>query len=106
MTDLGLTSAGFIYLHTLFVERGRIETTWAVLRKFGYNDKVELREDLTTLSIPQSDDVRLMLSEATFEFLKTLFERSDKDRDGELNDIEQNAIFVGMGENPFVTGQV
>lgn len=34
-----MTEIGFIFLHTLFVQRGRMETTWAVLRKFGYDDE-------------------------------------------------------------------
>ena len=42
----GLTLTGFLYLHALFIERGRLETTWTVLRKFGYNDEIELRDDV------------------------------------------------------------
>lgn len=37
--------AGFLYLHLLFIERGRHETTWTVLRKFGYNENVKLGEE-------------------------------------------------------------
>ena len=40
-----LTQEGFIYLHSLFVQRGRLETIWAVLRAFGYDDSVSLRKD-------------------------------------------------------------
>ena len=42
----GLTLTGFLFLHALFIERGRLETTWTVLRKFGYNDEIKLRDDL------------------------------------------------------------
>ena len=38
----GLTLEGFIFLHALFIERGRLETTWAVLRRFGYGDSLHL----------------------------------------------------------------
>ena len=31
----GLTLPGFLFLHALFIERGRLETTWAVLRRWG-----------------------------------------------------------------------
>jgi EF hand associated len=31
----GLLFPGFMYLHTLFLTRGRLESTWAVLRLFG-----------------------------------------------------------------------
>ena len=45
VTNNGLTELGFLYLHTLFIQRGRLETTWAVLRTFGYGDDLTLRED-------------------------------------------------------------
>lgn len=44
--DSGLTLTGFLFLHALFIERGRLETTWTVLRKFGYDDEIKLRDDL------------------------------------------------------------
>lgn len=40
----GLTEAGFLYLHTMFIQRGRLETTWTVLRKFGYAEDLRLTE--------------------------------------------------------------
>lgn len=42
----GLTLSGFLFLHALFIERGRLETTWAVLRKFGYNDDLRICDEL------------------------------------------------------------
>jgi hypothetical protein len=30
----GLSLPGFLFLHALFIERGRLETTWAVLRRW------------------------------------------------------------------------
>jgi len=60
VNENGLTLTGFLFLHHLFIERGRLETTWTVLRKFGYNDEITLRDDI--LSIPSwkraSDQVR------------------------------------------------
>ncbi|KAK6139335.1 hypothetical protein DH2020_026927 [Rehmannia glutinosa] len=43
--DRGLTLTGFLFLHALFIEKGRLETTWTVLRKFGYNNEIRLRDD-------------------------------------------------------------
>lgn len=40
----GLTETGFLYLHTMFIQRGRLETTWTVLRKFGYAEDLRLTE--------------------------------------------------------------
>lgn len=45
VNENGLTEIGFLFLHTLFIQRGRLETTWTVLRKFGYGDDLSLRED-------------------------------------------------------------
>lgn len=42
--DDGLTEAGFLYLHTIFIQRGRLETTWTVMRKFGYAEDLRLTE--------------------------------------------------------------
>lgn len=46
--DGGLTEAGFLYLHTIFIQRGRLETTWTVLRKFGYAEDLRLKEEYLT----------------------------------------------------------
>lgn len=40
-----VTLKGFLYLHSLFIQRGRNETTWTVLRKFGYNDSLNISKD-------------------------------------------------------------
>lgn len=38
VVERGLTLEGFLFLHVLFIERGRLESTWAVLRRFGECD--------------------------------------------------------------------
>lgn len=43
--SLTLNTAGFLFLHTLFIQRGRHETTWTVLRRFGYDDDLELMQE-------------------------------------------------------------
>lgn len=43
--DDGLTKEGFLTLHLLFIQRGRHETAWTVLRKFGYDDTLQLSKD-------------------------------------------------------------
>lgn len=40
----GLTELGFLYLHTIFIQKGRLETTWTVLRRFGYAEDLRLTE--------------------------------------------------------------
>ncbi len=53
----GLTLPGFLFLHTLFIERGRLETTWQVLRRFGYDDTLHLSQDtLDEVNFQRSPD--------------------------------------------------
>ncbi|XP_022868142.1 mitochondrial Rho GTPase 1-like isoform X2 [Olea europaea var. sylvestris] len=54
--DRGLTLTGFLFLHALFIEKGRLETTWTVLRKFGYNNEIRLRDDQLPLPIKRYPD--------------------------------------------------
>jgi mitochondrial Rho GTPase 1 len=46
VNNKGLTLAGFLFLQALFIERARLETTWAVLRKFGYNNQLHLSDEV------------------------------------------------------------
>ena len=41
----GLSLKGFLTLNGLFIQRGRHETTWTILRKFGYDDDLSLHRD-------------------------------------------------------------
>lgn len=50
VNERGLTLAGFLFLHALFIEKGRLETTWTVLRKFGYNNDIKLADELIPYS--------------------------------------------------------
>ncbi|KAF0300777.1 Mitochondrial Rho GTPase [Amphibalanus amphitrite] len=45
VVDDALTLDGFLFLHCLFIQRGRHETTWTVLRKFGYGDDLTLTKE-------------------------------------------------------------
>lgn len=45
VNERGLTLEGFLFLHALYIEKGRTETTWIVLRAFGYNDDIKLEDD-------------------------------------------------------------
>lgn len=56
VTDLGLTLPGFLLFFSLFIERGRPEAAWAILRKCGYNDSLELSTELLPVPAKQSPD--------------------------------------------------
>lgn len=53
---------GFLFLHTLFIQRGRLETTWTVLRQFGYGDDLTLRESFLC---PRYEPSLVLLDPAT-----------------------------------------
>lgn len=61
VTDLGLTLPGFLFLFSLFIERGRPETAWAILRKFGYNDSLELNSESLPIPAKHSPDQACVL---------------------------------------------
>lgn len=70
VNDLGLTLEGFLFLHTLFIEKGRLETTWSVLRKFGYDDELKIRDDLLPVSSKHApDQVSLSYTQLTIDFI-------------------------------------
>lgn len=56
VNDFGLTLTGFLFLHALFIEKGRLETTWTVLRKFGYNDDLKLQDDFLSIPFKKAPD--------------------------------------------------
>ena len=94
--DGGLTEIGFLYLHTIFIQRGRLETTWTVLRRFGYAEDLKLTESfllpkyvgcyplnkLTNLPIELRFDVppdcSVELSPLGYQFFTEIFEIFDK----------------------------
>ncbi|RSH95470.1 ERMES complex Ca(2+)-binding regulatory GTPase gem1 [Saitozyma podzolica] len=83
----GITEMGFLYLHTSFIQRGRMETTWTVLRKFGYGEGLDLREDFLA---------------PRFDFLTDIFEAYDKDQDGALSQSELDDLFSTSPGNPWL----
>lgn len=56
VNENGLTLSGFLFLHALFIEKGRLETTWTVLRKFGYNNDIRLADDQLLPPIKKTPD--------------------------------------------------
>lgn len=46
VNERGLTLTRFLFLHALFIEKGRLDTTWTVLRNFWYNNEIRLAKEL------------------------------------------------------------
>ncbi|XP_055763451.1 mitochondrial Rho GTPase 1-A-like isoform X2 [Salvelinus fontinalis] len=92
--DIGLTLKGFLFLHTLFIQRGRHETTWTVLRRFGYDDDLELHQDyLFPLTLKVPPDCTTELNHNAYLFLQSVFDKHDKDRDCALSPEELKGLF-------------
>ncbi|KAJ3071155.1 ERMES complex Ca(2+)-binding regulatory GTPase gem1 [Podochytrium sp. JEL0797] len=93
VTEFGLTEIGFLYLHMLFIQRGRLETTWTVLRQFGYGDDLSLKEDFLWPAIEVPPECSVELSSAGYQFFTDLFQTFDQDKDGALKNTELDALF-------------
>uniref|UniRef100_A0A2K5Y318 Mitochondrial Rho GTPase 2 n=1 Tax=Mandrillus leucophaeus TaxID=9568 RepID=A0A2K5Y318_MANLE len=63
-----LTLDGFLFLNTLFIQRGRHETTWTILRSFGYSD--------TLLHVPPGCSTEL--NHLGYQFVQRVFEKHDQ----------------------------
>lgn len=89
----GITQRGFLFLHTLFIQRGRHETTWTVLRKFGYDDNLSLNKDYLWphLKVPLGSTTEL--THQGYTFFSALFDKYDEDGDGCLSPTELQNLF-------------
>ncbi|KAM6494240.1 EF hand associated domain containing protein [Amanita muscaria] len=99
--DEGLTETGFLYLHTIFIQRGRLETTWTVLRKFGYAEDLRLTEGFLSPKFDVHPDCSVELSPLGYQFFTDIFETFDKDQDGALNAEELEELFSTSPGNPW-----
>ncbi|XP_065199463.1 mitochondrial Rho GTPase isoform X2 [Planococcus citri] len=88
-----ITLAGFLFLHNLFMQRGRSQTTWAVLRRFGYQENLDISKEYLYPKLTVPNGCSVELSHKGYQFLSSLFERYDKDKDGALCPKEVEAIF-------------
>lgn len=102
----GLSLAGFLFLHALFIERGRLETTWAVLRKYGYGIDLRLSPevlDRPSVTVSGSDQV-VELTEAGRKFFTDIFEKFDADGDDVLSAREREEMFSTAPEEYVLSG--
>lgn len=93
LANNGLTLQGFLYLQILFIQRGRHETTWTTLRKFGYDDNLKMNPDYLYPQIVVGEGCSTELTYAGYQFLQNLFEKYDKDHDGCLSPAELQELF-------------
>ncbi|CAN1784020.1 Mitochondrial Rho GTPase 1 [Linum perenne] len=100
VNERGLTLTGFLFLHALFIEKGRLETTWTVLRKFGYNNDIKLDDDLIP-SFKQAPDQMIQFTEGDYFFLRILTKLVLSWQDNNLRPTELDDIFSTAPESPW-----
>ncbi|KAM9724965.1 mitochondrial Rho GTPase 2 isoform 1-T1 [Dama dama] len=91
--DDRLTLDGFLFLNTLFIQRGRHETTWTILRRFGYGDSLELTADYLCPPLHVPPGCSAELNHRGYQFVQRMFEKHDQDRDGALSLAELQSLF-------------
>ncbi|XP_040491552.1 mitochondrial Rho GTPase 2 isoform X5 [Ursus maritimus] len=91
--DDRLTLDGFLFLNTLFIQRGRHETTWTILRRFGYGDTLELTPDYLVPPLHVPPGCSTELNHLGYQFVQRVFEKHDQDHDGCLSSAELESFF-------------
>ena len=96
----GLTLPGFLYLHALFIEHGRADTVWAVLRCFGYDTSLRLSTDALggagfcdKLQSARPPDAAVELSDRAAAFLDAAFAHA-AGSGGALHSLQLESLFV------------
>lgn len=92
VADGGLTLKGFLFTHT-FIQRGRHETTWTVLRRFGYDDDLDLTPEYLFPLLKIPPDCTTELNHHAYLFLQSTFDKHDLDRDCALSPDELKDLF-------------
>nr|AUS89406.1 MIRO GTPase 2-like protein [Sesuvium portulacastrum] len=102
--ERGLTLRGFLFLHALFIEKGRLETTWTVLRKFGYNNDIRLDDDFLPPSFKRAPDQSVELTNDAVECLKVIFSMYDTNNDGAIRPGDVEDLFSTAPDCPWSEG--
>ncbi|KAL3636033.1 hypothetical protein CASFOL_020580 [Castilleja foliolosa] len=97
----GFTLEGFQILHCVFVDDLLMERAWTVLRKFGYNNEIRLRDDLLPPPIKRYPDQSVELTNEAVEFLRNIFIAYDVNCIGALSSSQIEDLFSTAPENPF-----
>ncbi|KAL5135012.1 Mitochondrial Rho GTPase 2 [Glycine soja] len=97
----GLTFPGFIYVHNMFLKKGRPETLWAVLRDFGYDNNLKLMDDFLPIPSKRALDQSVELTGEAVEFLNGIFRLLDTDKDRALQPAEVDKLFCTAPESPW-----
>ena len=90
--DGKFTIPGFLAIFDVFISQNRLDVVWQALRKFGYDDDLNLHAPDSVLA-PADDSQGWKLSSSAKRFLAALFHQFDSDKDGILSPDDILAIF-------------
>lgn len=92
----GIDLYDFYTLIKIYIERGKLETVWGLLRGFKYNDILQISDDLLypPLEAFIDDGSFIELSFTGYRFLIEVFGKYEVDNDGGLNNTELNRAFA------------
>lgn len=102
LVDGKFTIAGFLAIFDVFISQNRLDVVWQCLRKFGYDDDLNLHvpESVATPTdiVVAVDSIHhtttsWKLSSAAKKFLSATFQQYDSNRDGVLSTEDIMAIF-------------
>lgn len=89
--DGKFTVSGFLAIFDVFISQNRLDVPWQALRKFGYDDNLNLIVPESVYRGPE--DASWTLSPSAQQFLVDLFNQYDSDHDGVLSLNDMDAIF-------------
>lgn len=85
-----MTESEFLEMHKQFIERGRAEATWTVLRCFGYQNDLSLKLDFC---FEEDKNCVVELQRSCISYLVDLFSCCDKDKNGALSNYQLDFLF-------------
>ncbi|XP_050437271.1 mitochondrial Rho GTPase [Adelges cooleyi] len=100
-----VTLDGFLFLHMLFILKGKAQTTWTVIRKFGYNDNLDFTYSYLHPTLKVDKYCTVELSHKGEQYLSHLFETHDKDKDDCLSPVELKSLFSICIDEPHLLGK-
>lgn len=94
--DGKFTVAGFLAIFDVFISQNRLDVPWRVLRKFGYDDELNLHIPPSVEA--QLEDGHWKLSSSARRFLAATFAQFDSNHDGVLSPEDVATIFSILPE--------
>ncbi len=77
---VGITLEGFLNMNKMYVEKGRHETIWGILRTFKYTISLSLDDRFLHPKVNVPNSASVELSPKGYRFLVSLFVKFDRDR--------------------------